>query len=79
MSNNSDRSIKWDVLVFSILTIIFSVIGFAYVLYFFIAGGHDFKMIGMLFGLSLAVIPYIISKSISDLNHTSNLNFSHKD
>ena len=62
--------------VFNILTIISSVIGFGFVLHFAINKG---SLIGTLFGLSIAVIPFCISRSISELNHLSNLKFSHLD
>ena len=70
--------------VFNILTILLSVIGFVIVLIYAMklqigSGSWEERIFGMLFGLSLAVIPYIISKSISDLNYLSNLNFSHED
>ena len=68
--------------VFAILTIILSVLGFVFVLYFamkFRIGTFEERIFGILFGLSLAVIPYIISKSISELNYLSNLKFSHED
>ena len=71
--------------VFNILTIISSVIGLGFVFYAllsafgFTRGSFEIRVLGILFGLSLAVIPYIISKSISELNYLSNLKFSHED
>ena len=68
--------------VFNILTIILSVIGFSIIFYSAVsrgAGKYELRMIGILFGLSLAVISFIISKSISDLNHLSNLKFLHSE
>jgi hypothetical protein len=56
--------------VFAILSVISSVIGFGFVLYFaFIARSNNSVLqIGILFGLSIAVIPFCLSKSISDLD-----------
>ena len=71
--------------VFNILTIILSVIGFVIIFYALLSalgivtGSFEIRVLGILFGLSLAVIPYIISKSISELNYLSNLKFSHED
>ena len=64
--------------VFSILTIILSVIGISIIFNSTVtrgAGSFETRMLGTLFGLSLAVIPYIISKSISELNNLSNSKF----
>ena len=65
--------------VFAILTIVSSVIGIVIIVFNFFTASGDSKLIVLCFGVTLAVIPYIISKSISDLNHLSNLKFSHKD
>ena len=70
--------------VFTILTILLSVIGFVIVLIYAMkfqigSGSWEERIFGILFGFSLAVIPYIISKSISELNYLSNLKFSHED
>ena len=56
--------------VFAILSVISSVIGFGFVLYFaFIARSNNSVLqIGILFGLSIAVIPFCLFKSISDLD-----------
>ena len=56
--------------VFAILSVISSVIGFGFVLYFafFKLSKPEVIQIGILFGLSIAVIPFCLSKSISDLD-----------
>ena len=71
--------------VFAILTVVSSVIGLGFVFYAllsafgFTRGSFEIRVLGILFGLSLAVVPSCISRSISELNHLSNLKFSHKD
>ena len=52
--------------VFTILTIILSVLGFAII---FMGGSatNETRYLEICYGFSLAVIPYIISRSIKDL------------
>ena len=66
--------------VFAILTIVSSVIGIVIiVIYWGSSRSTDQKLLVLCFGLTLTVIPYCIARSISELNHLSNLKLSHKD
>ena len=52
--------------VFTILTIILSVIGFV-VIMVPASETHEIRVLEICYGFSLAIIPYIISRSIKDL------------
>ena len=52
--------------VFTILTILLSVIGFV-VIMIPSSPTHDIRVLQICYGFALAIIPYIISRSIKDL------------
>jgi len=52
--------------VFSIVTILLSVIGFV-VIMIPSSPTHDIRVLQICYGFALAIIPYIISRSIKDL------------